>query len=166
MDLSILFHPGDQKDVHMKKSELMDQMTTWSAVFMRLSMHDFNHFARKNGLSLIQMNLLTHLFYRGPSEVMDFTDLMQVSPAGASQLVDRMATQGLVVRVEQPDDRRVRMVHLTDRGRSLVEGSIASRQKLMENLLESLSDEQEDMVLATLKLMTERAEQIENKPAE
>jgi DNA-binding MarR family transcriptional regulator len=161
MDLSILFHPGSERDVGMKNSELLDTMTSWSAVFMRLSMHDFNHFARSNGLSLIQMNLLTHLFFRGPSEVMDFTELMQVSPAGASQLVDRMATQGLVVRVEQPDDRRVRMVHLTERGRSLVEGSIASRQRWLEKLVESLSDDQEAMLLSTLKLMTEKAELID-----
>ena len=107
------------------------------------------------------MNLLTHLFYKGPSEVMDFTDLMQVSPAGASQLVDRMVTQGLVVRVEQPDDRRVRMVHLTDKGRSLVEGSIASRRMWMEKLTDLLSDDEEDMALKTLKLMADKAEQME-----
>jgi DNA-binding MarR family transcriptional regulator len=161
MDLSILLHPLAERDVRMKDSELLDLMTNWSAVFMRLWMHDFNHYARSNGLSLIQMNLLTHLFYKGPSEVMDFTDLMQVSPAGASQLVDRMATQGLVVRVEQPDDRRVRMVHLTDKGRGLVEGSIESRRKWMEKLTDSLSGDEEDMALKTLKLMADKAEQME-----
>jgi DNA-binding MarR family transcriptional regulator len=144
----------------MKKSELLNLMTTWSAVFMRLWMHDFNHFARSNGLSMIQLNLLTHLFYRGPSEVMYFTELMQVSPAGASQLVDRMATQGLVVRVEQPDDRRVRMVHLTDLGRGLVEGSIAARQKVLEKLMESLTEDQENEVANVLKVLTEKAEQL------
>ena len=43
---------------------------------------------------------------------MGFADLMQVSPAGASQMVERLVQQGLVRRVESPGDRRVRQVHL------------------------------------------------------
>ena len=80
------------------------------------------------------MSVLVHLYYRGPREVMGFADLMQVSPAGASQMVERLVQQGLVHRVESRGDRRVRQVHLTEAGRQMVETSIAARQKWVEEL--------------------------------
>lgn len=89
----------------MPEINLTQVIIDWSAMFMRLSMHDFVRYTHTTGLSLAQMNVLTHLYYKGPSEVMAFTDFMQVSPAGASQMVARMEEQGLVQRVESQDDR-------------------------------------------------------------
>ncbi len=62
------------------------------------------------------MNLMLHIHYRGPCEVSDVSDLMQMTPAGASQMVERLVQQGLVTRQEVSGDRRVRLVHLTIRG--------------------------------------------------
>ena len=133
----------------------------WSAVFMRLTMHDLNRYTRATGLSLAQMNVLLHLYFRGPSEVMTLTDLMQVSPAGASQMVERMVQQGLVRRVETPEDRRVREVHLTEQGKMAVEASIAPRRQWMEALMARLTDEQEAAIAEALLVLTEKAMQLE-----
>ncbi len=102
----------------MNDPELTQLLLDWSTIFVRLSMHDFNRFARGGGLSLAQMSVLMHLHYNGPREVMGFADLMQVSPAGASQMIERLVQSGLVQRIESRDDRRVRQVHLTEQGRA------------------------------------------------
>jgi DNA-binding MarR family transcriptional regulator len=146
----------------MDKLDLPKIVLDWSAVFMRLTMHDFTRYTRATGLSLAQMNVLLHLYYRGPSEVMTLTDLMQVSPAGASQMVERMVQQGLVRRVESPEDRRVREVHLTDQGRAAVEASIAARRQWMESLMALLTDEQEEAIAQALLVLTEKAVQLES----
>ena len=145
----------------MADSEFTQSLLDWSAVSVRLSMHDFNRYARGSGLSLAQMSVLVHLYYRGPREVMGFADLMQVSPAGASQMVERLVQQGLVRRVESPGDRRVRLVHLTEAGRRMVETSIAARQKWVEELTASLTDEQMALIGAALRILTERAAALE-----
>ena len=130
----------------MNDRETMQAVLDWSTVFLRMSMHDFNRYARSSGFSFVQMNVLMHLYYRGPREVMAFGELLQVSPAGASQMIERLVQQGLVQRGESPDDRRVRLVHLTERGRQVVDESIRARQQWVERLLASLSAEQREAV--------------------
>jgi DNA-binding MarR family transcriptional regulator len=142
----------------MNSSELTQLLLDWSTKFVRLSMQDINRCARSNGLSFPSMNVLLHLYYQGPREVMDFVEYMQVSPAGASQMVERLVQQGLVVRIEVPGDRRVRQVHLTDRGRRLVEESLAARQQWVHSLVESLSADQEAIVAESMRLLMEQTE--------
>jgi predicted transcriptional regulator len=76
-------------------------------------MNDLLRSARGSGLSWVQMAVLLHLHYRGPREVMACGELLQLSPAGASQMIERLVQGGLVQRSETPDDRHVRLVHLT-----------------------------------------------------
>ena len=145
----------------MDDYEATQAILDWSAIFLRLSMHDFNRHARGSGLSLAQMTVLMHLYYRGPREVMAFGDLMQVSPAGASQMVERLVQQGLVQRSETPDDRRVRLVHLTEAGRRVVDESIRARQGWVERLLASLTDEQRAAIGQALPVLTAQAAALE-----
>jgi DNA-binding MarR family transcriptional regulator len=145
----------------MANSEFTQSILDWSALFVRLSMHDFSRYARGSGLSFPQISALVHLYYRGPREVMGFADLMQVSPAGASQMVERLVQQGLVRRVESPGDRRVRQVHLTEEGRQMVETGIAARQKWVEELTASLTDAQTALIGTALRILTERAAALE-----
>ena len=137
----------------MSASELAQLLLDWSTDFVRKSMHDINRCARNNGLSFTQMNVLMHLYYQGPREVMEFADYMQVSPAGASQLVERLVQQGLVVRVESPEDRRVRRVHLTGGGRRVVEESLSVRQQWVDSLVESLSADQRATLAEAVHLL-------------
>ena len=116
-------------------------------------MQDINRCARSNGLSFPLMNVLMHLYYQGPREVMEFAEFMQVSPAGASQMVERLVQQGLVVRVESPEDRRVRRVHLTGGGRRVVEESLSVRQQWVDSLVESLSADQRATLAEAVHLL-------------
>jgi DNA-binding MarR family transcriptional regulator len=142
----------------MSTSELARLVLDWMTVFVRLSMHDLNRCARSHGLSFTQMNVLMHLYYQGPREVMGFAEYMQVSPAGASQMVERLVQQDLVVRVEVPGDRRVRHVHLTERGRRVVEESLALRERWVESLVGSLSADQQAVLVQTMRLLNEGTE--------
>jgi DNA-binding MarR family transcriptional regulator len=145
----------------MDDRETMQAVLDWSTVFMRISMQDFNRHARSAGFSFVQMNVLMHLYYGGPREVMAFGELLQVSPAGASQMIERLVQQGLVQRCESPDDRRVRLVHLTGRGRQVVDESIRARQQWVERLVASLSEEERHAVGQALRVLTEQAARLE-----
>jgi DNA-binding MarR family transcriptional regulator len=142
----------------MSTSELAQLLFAWSTDFVREAMHEINRCARSNGLSFTQMNVLMHLYYQGPREVMEFAEYMQVSPAGASQMVERLVQQDLVVRGELPGDRRVRQVHLTGRGRRVVEESIALRERWVESLVGSLSADQQAVLTQATRLLNQRSE--------
>jgi DNA-binding MarR family transcriptional regulator len=148
----------------MNQTDLTAIVLDWSTTFIRLSLHDFNHYTRSTGLSLAQMTVLMHLYYQGPSEVTNFCEMMQLSPAGASQMIERMVQQAVVQRAETPGDRRVRLVSLTGQGRQVVEESIAARQAWVEQLVAGLSAEEGERVMEALKILNEQASKLEIHP--
>jgi DNA-binding MarR family transcriptional regulator len=148
----------------MQDADLTTVLLDWSSTFIRLSLHDFNRFTRNAGLSLAQMNVLMHLHYQGPSEVTNFCEMMQISPAGASQMIERMVQQGVVQRAETPGDRRVRLVSLTEQGRQLVLDSIAARQAWIEQVVGTLSAGERERISAALQILNERASGLEIHP--
>jgi len=145
----------------MKDLQATQAILDWTAVFMRLSMNGFLRFARGSGLSWAQMAVLMHLHYRGPREVMACGELLQLSPAGASQMIERLVKQGLVQRSETPDDRRVRLVHLTKAGRQVVDEIIRAQQGWLEQLLSALTGEQRAAVSRALRTLTTQATLLE-----
>lgn len=145
----------------MNDFEATKAILDWSAIFMRLSMNDFLRFSRSAGLSWMQMAVLMHLHYKGPTEVMACGELLQLSPAGASQMIERLVQQGLAQRSEAPDDRRVRLVDLTDAGRQLVDESIEAQQRWLKPLLAALTEEQRAAATETLRLLTAQAIRLE-----
>lgn len=147
----------------MNDREATQSILDWTAIFMRLSMNGFLRFARGSGMSWMQMAVLMHLHYRGPCEVMAFGELLQMSPAGASQMIERLVQQGLVQRTEAPDDRRVRLVHLTEAGRQAVEESIQAQQGWLEELLATLTDEQRAAASQALRMLTAEAARLEER---
>lgn len=148
----------------MENTPLARVLLDWSTTFIRLAMHDLNRFARDAGLSLPQVNVLVHLFYTGPGEVTRLCELMQVSPAAASQMIERMVQQGVVERGESPGDRRVRLVRLTAAGRAVVEQIITARRAWIEELIAPLPESERGEIAAALLRLNERAGGLEIHP--
>jgi DNA-binding MarR family transcriptional regulator len=141
----------------MNDPETTRAVLDWSAVFMRLYLDDFLRFTRGSGLSWMQLALLMHLHYRGPLELMACGELLQLSPSGASQMIERLVQQGLVERNETPEDRRVRLVRLTAEGQKVVDQGIQAQHAWLAPLLAELTDEQRSSVGEALRLLTAQA---------
>lgn len=72
--------------------------------------------ARRAGLSHSEMSAMEHLAQRpmGPAEL---SQLLGVTSAAATGIIDRLADRGHVERRAHPSDRRRTQVHVTDSGR-------------------------------------------------
>ena len=133
----------------------------WMALFIRRSVHDTLQFNKISGLSLAQSNILMWLHYHKPCEVTSLAEIMQVSPAAASQMVERMVQEGLVQRVENASDRRTRQVHLTERGRQVVEETIAAREAWVSNLVATLSPAQKTAMVNLLGELIQKTQDLD-----
>jgi DNA-binding MarR family transcriptional regulator len=145
-------------------ADLTASLLDWSSTFIRLSLHDFNRYTRSAGLSLGQMTVLMHLHYQGASEVSRFCDMMQITPAGASQMIERMVQQGVVQRVEAPGDRRIRMVKLTESGQRIVLECIAVRQAWVDRLVAAFSASERESIYEAMLSLNKHAGQLELQP--
>jgi DNA-binding MarR family transcriptional regulator len=141
----------------------VDTLGEWIEVFMRRSMHNFISYSKEKGLSMSQIGALFRIF-RGSCSVSDIGDNLGVTNAAASQMLERLVQQGLILRKEDPGDRRVKQVELTGKGRQIVQESIAARQGWLENLAHTLSDDEREQVIAALNILIEKAEHLEGLP--
>lgn len=66
---------------------------------------------------------------------------LQVSAPTASGLVDRLVEKGLVSRTDDPEDRRVRRLHVTPEGMALTRQMDSLLQRAMLTVIQSLTAE-------------------------
>jgi DNA-binding MarR family transcriptional regulator len=141
----------------------VNTLEKWIEVFMRRSMRDFICYSKEKGLSMSQIGALFHIF-RGRSSVSDIGDNLNVTNAAASQMLERLVQQGLILRREDPNDRRVKQIVLTDEGRQILKESLAVHQGWLENLARTLSDDEREEITASLKVLIDKANQLEGHP--
>jgi DNA-binding MarR family transcriptional regulator len=70
-------------------------------------------FARSLGLSDIEMAAVVHVAHHGELSQRELSDLLELSPGGTAALVQRLESEGHVVRRRGDDDRRQRLISLS-----------------------------------------------------
>jgi DNA-binding MarR family transcriptional regulator len=129
-------------------------------VFMRRSMRNFIHYARKSGFSLSQLGALFHLHRQGTAGVTDLGDHLGVTSAAASQMLERLVQQDLILRSEDPTDRRVKQIVLTDKGLQVFQESISAHQSWLVDLMEVLSTDEKEQITAALTILIDKVNQL------
>jgi MarR family transcriptional regulator, 2-MHQ and catechol-resistance regulon repressor len=87
---------------------------------------------RKMGLGLTDFAILEALLHKGPLPVNAFRDKVLLTSGSLTAAVDRLERDGWVKRASTPKDRRTRIVHLTEKGRRLIEQSFREHSRDME----------------------------------
>jgi DNA-binding MarR family transcriptional regulator len=133
-------------------------MRDFMEAFTFRSMEAWRHFMKSNGLSGPQMGILMHLYHAGTHEVHAIGRHMDITSAAASQLVDRLAQEGLVARSESAEDRRVRRITITEKGRALIGKGISERTRWVEGFVALIPKGERARVYDALPVMiaTER----------
>ena len=93
------------------------------------------------GLTLPQLVCLNILDECGVRTVSAIAQALRLSPAATSHLVDRLVSQGLAGRIEDPVDRRQKRVTITAAGRRLVGRVERERTREMTESVSGMSSE-------------------------
>ena len=92
---------------------LAQALSAWERAFRRRTVADFMRNARESGVSPQQYGALMYLFHNDRRGVSGIGEDMGVTPAAASQMIERLVQQGLLERSEDPHDRRAKKIALT-----------------------------------------------------
>ena len=113
----------------------------------------------ESGLSFQQVKVLMTLAGAEDSpSVKQVADGVGLSLPTVSRAVDGLVKRDLVIRTEDPDDRRQRMLALADSGRELANRIIAARIEGLGQFAASLTDEERESLEGALELLLERDE--------
>ena len=148
-----------------KPVQFTQAIRSWMDVFMHRSMRGWSLFAKSTGLSMPQFSLLMQLHHKGACGMSEVSERFEVTPAAASQLVDKLVQNGFIIREEDPHDRRAKLLNLTDKGRELVQQGIEERYRWVDQLAGKLTAEERAQVSEALNLMTRAAGELEASPS-
>ncbi len=130
-------------------------------IFRRRLMGNLFVYAKDNGLTMPQFGAMTHIFHSGGCGVSDIGNDLGVTNSAASQMLDRLVQIKLISRSEDPEDRRGKLLVLTDKGRDiLVKGNMAN-QIWLEDLARSMTAAEQEQVRQALTILIDKARQLE-----
>ena len=109
------------------------------------------------GLGLSDFGVLELLLHKGPLPVNTIGPIVDLTPGSISIAVDRLVAKGLVSRVESAEDRRVRIVALTPRGKDLIVSAFRKHSGQMKRVFSELSPEELRGLEVMLKKVGKRA---------
>ncbi len=138
----------------------------WGRIFMHRSMRGHIHYARKMGLSRSMLGTLFHVYHTDHVGVTDLGEHLGVSSAAASQMLERLVEEGLIERSEDPEDRRMKKISLTEKGSQTLKGSITARLDWIEELAGELTPEEQSQIVSGLQLMIDKVRELDPCPDE
>ena len=149
-----------------KSAQFTQAIRLWMDVFMHRSMRGWGLFAKSTGLSMPQFSVMMQLHYRGACGMSEVSERFEITPAAASQLVDKLVHSGLMKREEDPSDRRAKLLNLTDKGKELVQQGIEERYRWVDQLAGKLTAEERAQVSEALNIVTSAAQELEAEPVQ
>ncbi len=111
-------------------------------------------------MSLVHLNVLAVLTEAGPLPMNRLAELLDVSQASATGIVDRMEQRGLVTRERDDGDRRIVRVVLSPQGRDLIAGVAAERRDKLARLVDFLAADDATALLQGLRAMRRAREML------
>lgn len=139
------------------ETEFLD---AWEA-FMRAARRARGRDAQRAGadISLAQFHLLEPLL-EGPAPMRDLRNAAGVSYPTATRMVDALAEHGIVTRSQDPQDKRVVVVELTEAGRERLEAKATQVAGARRRIAAQLSEQERTQGAALLRRLTEAVEDL------
>ncbi len=106
------------------------------------------------GITLAEFRALRALTRLGATPVGKLAEHLGVTPAAATQMLDRLEGRGLIARTRDADDGRVTTAQLTELGRARGEASLRRHREIFDASLADLSPEELEAGIAVMRRCT------------
>ena len=113
-------------------------------------------FEAEVGMALPRWRILQALYERGGSAQKDLARWLSMDPASLTRQMKQMESEGIVKRRISPDDNRVTLVELAQKGKEIFEAAQPLRVAFSLRALEGLSRDRLDAAMAVLEALEER----------
>jgi MarR family 2-MHQ and catechol resistance regulon transcriptional repressor len=110
------------------------------------------------GLCASDFGVLETLLHKGPLPVNVLGRKLLLTTGSITTAVDRLAKRGLVARKDDPEDRRVRLVTLTPKGRQLIKPAFTRHEADLEEVVSVLTRAERATLVALLRKLGKGAE--------
>jgi MarR family transcriptional regulator, 2-MHQ and catechol-resistance regulon repressor len=103
------------------------------------------------GLGLTDFAALEALLHKGPLTITEIQGKVLLASGSMTAAVDRLEKKGLITRGTAPDDRRAKVLHLTEEGKRVVVTAFRHHAAELESAMAVLSQSEKRQLYALLK---------------
>lgn len=120
-------------------------------------------FWRNLDVPLAQLKSLIVISFKEGTNYKSLADELGVTPGDVTRIVDRLAEQGLIMRVPNPGDRRVTWLQATEKGRELLHNLMESKSRYLSLVLEQLKEVDLEYLFRGTFALLQAMKKLENK---
>ena len=114
------------------------------------------HFIQKTGLSYSQMMSLFYLNRNQNVAINALASYLGISNPAVSQMIDKLVQSGLVRRIDNPYDRRGKLLELTEDGKALVAQAKIAHHQWIQELAETIKPEEMPVIKESNRIILEK----------
>jgi DNA-binding MarR family transcriptional regulator len=132
----------------------------------RLYRRDFERRAKQLGLTRAQWSVLAHLARNEGTNQAAAADVLEIEPITLVRLLDRLEAAGWVERRADPNDRRARLLYLTDKAHPILDQmyglAMETRDLALTGIAEVDRDTMIEMLIKIRQNLTTREPQVDD----
>jgi len=108
------------------------------------------------GITPPQIMMLFRLYKLGLCKLSQLAECLEVKPSSITVMIDRLEKSGYVARQSDPNDRRIVLVQLTDKGHEVLKETGKLRDQALEPLVKDLTEAELVTLVETFEKITSK----------
>jgi DNA-binding MarR family transcriptional regulator len=142
----------------MEKAQLIRQVIELQRKVNRMLRRQVPDAWMELSLTLAQLKSLSFISSEGNTNVRKLAAALSVTSANVTGIVDRLVKQGLVTRRENPEDRRMLLLQVTDKGRALITDLRERQTSRLSEILDYMSPDEVSILAQGLSSLLKACE--------
>jgi len=140
---------------------IVEQLNNFAKMLNQKNFKALITVAKGKGLSISQINTLFQLRYNGAIRVSKIADKLGISNAAASQMLQDLVVKGFISRKEDHNDRRVKMIEITDIGLEFLNTSMKHRREWLNSIVNTLTKNEQNLIRRAFEILISKASLID-----
>lgn len=103
------------------------------------------------GMRMSDFTILEALYHKGKQTIREISQAVLINTGSITYVIDKLESKGLLERADCPQDRRVVYIHLTEKGKQLMDEIFPKHQKVIEEVFQDVTEEEKALLIDMLK---------------
>lgn len=105
----------------------------------------------QGGLTTAQFSVLETLYHKGEMTISQATKKILSTPGNMTVVIKNLEKEKLISRIENPDDKRAKIIKITEKGNNLIENIFPKHIQDLEDSFSTLSSDEKENIIILLK---------------
>ena len=106
---------------------------------------------RCHGLNISEFGTLEVLYHKGPLPVQTIKNKVLIASSSMSYVIERLMDKDLITKIVDSKDNRIHHVHLSSKGKELMDEIYPKHVQTLRQTLDKLTEEEEKQLHSLLK---------------